>query len=52
MSTTVEFGKLEMMMQMMDMPMSMGMPMMCCVHFCACFPARPAMRAAFSDLTL
>ena len=41
---------LKMAMQMMDMPMSMGMPMRCRVDFCVCFPRLPVSRVPFSEL--
>ena len=50
MPVTCSNSGLRMAMQMMDMPMSMGMPMMCRVDFCICFPRLPVSRVPFSEL--
>lgn len=50
MPVTCSNSGLRMAMQMMDMPMSMGMPMMCRAVFCVCFPMLPVSRVPFSEL--
>ncbi len=50
MPVTCSNNGLRMAMQMMDMPMSMGMPMMCRADFCVCFPMLPVSRVSFSEL--